>query len=582
MNRNLIDGPEAGFCFGKFRLEADGTLWCEEAIVHLTPKELAALRILIAHAGRILSPMQLKHALWDDVHVSADSVPKCVSSLRAKLAPHECIQTVYKRGYRFIAEVERCNAKPPGALPRLAILPFVTGYAVPEHLGLALAEETIVRLVNLERPVVAVLARDSVFTLARHKKTAQQVGEALQAGLVLTGTLSAVGAHFRLRAEMIRVEDGTQIWVEDLLVPQAQVARLEIELVQRLLLRMNLGGMTISAAAAPAAERQRTPKQREAWEIYLRGHQEWQSMQRHRLQDALQHLQRALALDPALTPARVDIVNLSAAQSLYGFLPPAEAAALVRRTAEPEDASLPRDEATLPALGWVRFHFDHDLHGALQDFARSAHLPHEMWTTSMRVLLNLSRQRFDDALEILRAALQVDPFSPWLHARLAWTLHLAGKPAESLAQVHQTLSLFPHHEGCIFYAIMILAFNGESVRALQLSSALASRINYFDLITSNHAYSLVRAGRDEEARAILERLQWLSRERFVISSFLPAVYVAMGEPEAALKALRTAHDSRCPWFFQMMADPRLALLHGNPEFERLASLLPAMEASLAQ
>jgi TolB-like protein len=85
-----------------------------------------------------------------------------------------------------------------------------------------------------------VLARDSVFTLAARGLTAQQVGETLKADLVLTGTLRNLPAHFRLRAEMIRVEDGTQLWVEDVLVPQSRIAGLESELIERLVFRLNL------------------------------------------------------------------------------------------------------------------------------------------------------------------------------------------------------------------------------------------------------------------------------------------------------------------------------------------------------
>jgi DNA-binding winged helix-turn-helix (wHTH) protein len=46
---------------------------------------LAALRFLLAHPGQIVTPVQLREAIWVDVHVTADSVPKCVSSLRARL-----------------------------------------------------------------------------------------------------------------------------------------------------------------------------------------------------------------------------------------------------------------------------------------------------------------------------------------------------------------------------------------------------------------------------------------------------------------------------------------------------------------
>jgi TolB-like protein len=172
---------------------------------------LAALRLLLAHAGQIVTPLQLRQSLWGDVHVTADSVPKCLSSLRARLEPEECIQTVYKRGYRFSAEVRPLSGKPNGALPRLAILPFVAEYGVPEHLGSAIAEETIARMSGAHHPVASVLAQDSVFTLARRELSAERVGQMLKADLVLTGTVRALSSHYRLRAEMIRVADETQI-----------------------------------------------------------------------------------------------------------------------------------------------------------------------------------------------------------------------------------------------------------------------------------------------------------------------------------------------------------------------------------
>ena len=89
-----------------------------------------------------------------------------------------------------------------------------------------------------------------------------------------------------------------------------------------------------------------------------------------------------------------------------------------------------------------------------------------------------------------------------------------------------------------------------------------------------HAYALACAGRKDEARAILERLQWLSRERFLLNSFNPAVHVALGDLDAAIEELRTANETRCPWFFQMLADPRLKPLHGHPEFEQMRAILP--------
>ena len=607
----------AGFSFAGFRLEPDGALFRGQTPVHLPPKELAALRLLLAHAGQIVTHMQFRQALWGEVHVTADSVPKCLSSLRARLQPEDCIQTVYKRGYRLTAEVRPHGLAPAGALPRLAIPPFATGYGAPEHLGPAIAEGTIARLSNAPHPVISVLARDSVFNLALRGLTAHEIGQTLHADLVLAGTLRSIPSQFRLRAEMIRVEDGAQIWAEDMLMDRNRLTSLESDLVNRLAFRLNAEvpgdapalkdtsastpsqewrhqGLTISAAAT-GPEDVGAPMHNEAYELFLLGRYEWQTLERHRMQDGLQHLLRATELDPSFIAARIDLVNLCVTQTLHGFMSPAVAADLVHRAAEPwfpatdpgrrdgEPASgFPHPAAAiLPALGWINFHVDCNLPAALWAFSRSAHLPHDPWTTRARSIFALSRHRFAEAIALLRAAIQLDPFSSWLHASLAWALHLDGQAAESVEQVHHAIALFPGHEGSSLYGAMILSFNGDLGRGVQLAQDLTQRVPYFDLAFAAHAYALACAGRAAEARAILERLQWLSRERFVLNAFTSAVYLALGDHDAALGELRNAEQTRCPWFFQMLADPRLKPLHNRPEFQELQAILTRMETAAA-
>jgi len=604
------DGP--AFSFGTFRMEADGTLLRGEAVVHLPPRELAALRFLAARAGQIVTPGELREALWGDVHVTADSVPRCVSSLRARLDPDECIQTVYKRGYRFSAELRRQEPALADGLPRLAVLPFENGFNIPEHLGPAIAEETITRLTARRRPVAKMLARDSVFTLYRRGLTAQQIGETLKADYVLAGILCALPAHYRLRAEMIRVEDGTQIWVEDLLVPKDRAAGLESELASRLLYRMTavkwplpnpltvpapdphfvsggslvqrrspVGGAKdqIFAAEADDGAPVGASAYPEAYNMFQRAHYEWQTLQRHRMQDGLQSLLRATELDPSLIAAKVDLVRLCVTQTAYGIMSPAAAADIVRRTAESIQDIPVQAPAILPSLGTVSFNTDHNLASALWAFSASAHLPHDPWTTRARVMFALGRHRIEEAIGLLRDALLEDPLAPWLHARLAWALHLNGQAAESMEQMDRSLKQFPGHVGIAMYGAMILPFNGDAARGMQLAEDLAVSQPYFDIVESLHAYAMACAGQRSEALAVLERLQWLSRERFVLNSFLPAVYVALGDHESALSELRAAEQNRCPWFFQMLADPRLKPLDERREFAQMKEILTRMEAA---
>ena len=131
------------------------------------------------------------------------------------------------------------------------------------------------------------------------------------------------------------------------------------------------------------------------------------------------------------------------------------------------------------------------------------------------------------------------------------------------------------------YGAMILPFNGDAKTGIRLAENLAARQPYLDIVSALHAYALACAGQVEEARGILEQLEWLSRERFVMRSFTPAVYVALGDFDAAISELHTSADARCPWFFQMLADPRHKPLHNRQEFKELRAILTRIEATAA-
>jgi predicted Zn-dependent protease len=397
---------------------------------------------------------------------------------------------------------------------------------------------------------------------------------------------------------MIRVADGIQIWVEDMLVYRDRMAGLEDELAERLALRLGSAGSGEAAKAQRSASGEGLTiravargegvdgtasdgERRKAYEIYQRAHYEWQNLKRHQMQDGLQHLLRATELDPTLTGARVDLVNLCVMQGFYGFMAPTAAADIVRRTAGTTPNLTEGAEAILPALGWVQFHVDRNLPAALSAMARSAHLPHGPSITRARSMFALSRQRFGEAIEILREAIVLDPYSPGLRARLGCALHLAGERTKSLEECVRALERFPEDEGAQLYGTVILAYNGETRRAAELAQGLAQRLPYFDLATAVRAYALACAGQKDEARTILERLQWLGRERFMMRAFMPEAYLAVDAPDEALAALRAANTARCPWFFEMLADPCLKALDGQPEFEEMKAILPAMEAEAA-
>ncbi|HEY3704121.1 MAG TPA: winged helix-turn-helix domain-containing protein [Terracidiphilus sp.] len=560
--------------FGEYLLEPDGTLLHHQKSVHLAAKELAALRLLLENAGRIVTAQQLKDALWGNVHVTSDSVPRCISSLRARLENDECIQTVYKQGYRLTSAVAYDVETPAARLPRLAIVPFRCGPYVAEHMGSAVAEDATSRLTAARPPIFSMLARDSAFALTARGNSAHEVGKALAADLVMTGAVQRVGAQYRLRVEMIRVEDGTQIWVEDWMVPQERAAALQAKVVERLAFRMGVGpgrgedeGMTTDARA---------------FDAFLRGRHEWQSLERHRMQDGVRLLHQAAEAQPAWVQAREHAVRATVAQELLGYIAPGTAADEVRRVAAMTEGQTEAARVILPALGWMKFHVDRDLAEAQTTLEDVEGEPLDPWLTRLRALFAASRHRFDEAAQLLRTGMERDPYSPWMNAALAWTYHLAGEREQSAQQVERYLELIPDHPATRLFGGMILAYQGELDRALALTGELVQERPYFDLGSAAHAYALACRGDRERAEEFLERLQWAGRERYVARSFTAAAYVALGNAEAAMAELRAADEDRCPWFFETLADPRLEDLRAMPEFEAMGARLGEMEAAAVQ
>jgi hypothetical protein len=455
---------------------------------------------------------------------------------------------------------------------------------VPEYLGTAVAEEVMSRLGDSQATkgaAFSLVACDSVFALAERGLPAEELGKLLRADLVLKGSLRALPSHYRLRAEMIRVEDAAEIWIEDLLVPRDSFGGLEATLAGRLVFRLGGANVRFRAGKEEQDDIARDPMRCDARELHRLGRHAMRAFARQRVQEGFRHLSRATELAPTLVPAQVDLLNICVTQALYGFMSPALCAEQVRRTAKLIPERFNGAASILPSLGWIRFHVDRDLPGALVSFEASAHLPPDPWTTRARAMFALSRWRFEEAIDVLREALEADPYSPWLNARLAWAFHLAGEASMSLAQIERTLEFFPENDVANLYATIILAHNGDTARAVELAAALNHDSPYCDLASAIHGYALARAGKTDEARAVVEQLEWLSRERYVMSTFTSAIYLSFGDLDRALAELSAANEARCPWFFQMLADPRLEPLRGRPEFVQMRQLLTGMEAGAA-
>jgi DNA-binding winged helix-turn-helix (wHTH) protein/Tfp pilus assembly protein PilF len=107
--------PVPAYEFGPYRLEpSERRLLCQGQAVPLTPKALDLLIVLVGHAGHLANKEALLKAVWEESFVEEANLAYTVSALRKALGdagePHQYIETVAKRGYRFTADVRRIGA----------------------------------------------------------------------------------------------------------------------------------------------------------------------------------------------------------------------------------------------------------------------------------------------------------------------------------------------------------------------------------------------------------------------------------------------------------------------------------------
>jgi DNA-binding winged helix-turn-helix (wHTH) protein/predicted ATPase len=107
--------------FGRFRLDPRRGLWRGQQEVKLAPKALALLGFLLERAGDVITKDEVFRAVWPDTVVSDGALTSCIRELRKALQDDarqpRYIETLHRRGYRFIARASSASPPPPSFGP---------------------------------------------------------------------------------------------------------------------------------------------------------------------------------------------------------------------------------------------------------------------------------------------------------------------------------------------------------------------------------------------------------------------------------------------------------------------------------
>jgi serine/threonine-protein kinase len=437
----------------------------------------------------------------------------------------------------------------------VAVLPLVneTRDRDLDYLSDGLTESLINNLSQL--PKLRVMARSTVFRYKGRDADPREVGRTLDVQAVLTGRVAERGQALTVSVELVDVDDGSQLWgtsltraVSDVFALQAEISG---ELTGALRLRLTRD------------ERRRLAKRHtvnaEAYQLYLRGRYFLNSRTGDALRSARALFEHAVAEDPnyALAYAGLaDCCSLIAVSLRTSAVPrlieEARAAALRAHALDPDLAE------AHASLAFIGFRFDWNWPEAEAGFTRAlalnpGHAPSRQW----HAMFLASRSRFDEALQEMKRALELDPLSLIIQSGIGRVLHFAGRLDEAVTQfenVLQTNSGFG--QARIDLALTRMA-RGEIAAARAELADARERLGDVSTILLLQVCCAARDGRLAEARGVFEELQKRYGQGTAGADDLALAAAALEEWPAARGWLAQACAHRAPFLGYVDVEPAM-------------------------
>jgi len=527
--------------FGPFRVDPqEYLLWRDTEVVPLTPKLFDILLIFLQNSGRMLSKEEFHNLVWPDTAVEDGSLTRNISSLRKALGEsrgeHQYIETIPRRGYRFVASVKevRDSAASP-AIDSIAVLPFINlgGEPGAEYLSDGITESLINSLSQL--PHLKVISRNSAFRYKGREIDAQAIGREFRVRAVLTGNILPHSEALVISAELIDVHDSSQIWGEryrrnpsDIFALQESIAH---EIAENLRLRLT------------GAEEERLVKRHtsdaEAYQLYLRGRYHFHRLTPEDVDKGVEYFRRAIERDRNYALAYVGLADC------YNYSAKREEAMEATLKALELDDQLAQARAS---LAFHRFVYDWDFSGAEREFKLALELnPNYAEAHHWYAIYLANLARHDEAIGEARRAEDLDPVSPLMSMTPGLAFFCAHAYDQALEEFRKVADLDPHfmaahsllghvyeqkgmyEEAVAEYSKVMEVVEKEVVTVLSLKAAIG-RLE-------------AKRGRGREASKMAVELSQ-SRHVGMLACLIAEIHAALGESDRTFELLNQAYEKR--------------------------------------
>ena len=470
--------------------------------IRLQEQPFLILQTLLETPGQIVTREELQKKIWaGDTFVDFDhGLHAAVNRLRQALGDAadkpRFVETVSRRGYRFIGQIERASneesfkthphppapiaAGKPGAgktwsgpligfatavvvaaslvlfnvwglrnwlvgganhraFRSLAVLPLedVTSDPSKDYISEGMTEDLTTKLSKLQN--LKVISHTSVMQYKQTHKTLPQIARELNVDAIVEGAVQLSGNHVRITAQLVDAATDQHLWAQTYDRELKDVLALQSEVTQDIAKQIALELTPQQQQRLASDVHQVNP---EAYQDYWIGRYYW-NQRPNGLAKAGQYFQQAIQKETNYALAYSGLSDYFAFLTLIGgpeILPPSQAMAKAKEAAV---KAVQLDDSSAEAHasnGHVLHNYDWDWNGAERELKRAIELnpnyaPAHHWYAH----LLMQEGRTQEALDEAQRALQLDPMSPFINGGMARQYYLARQYDKSIAQCQVAL-----------------------------------------------------------------------------------------------------------------------------------------------
>jgi adenylate cyclase len=450
---------------------------------------------------------------------------------------------------------------------RIAVLPFanISPDSKDEYFADGMTEELISTISNMRE--LSVISRTSVMGYKGTSKKIREIGQELEVGSVLEGSVRKAGNRMRVTVQLINVGSDKHLWaqsydreLDDVFAVQSDIAKRVAEALRITIL--------------PEEERRiekRPTKDIAAYAFYLRGRSQWNKRSDEGLRSAIEFFHKAIAIDPGYALAYSGVADSYAVLAINGHIPKTEG---LPKAKEYAIKALEIDDTLAEAhvsLAMALEAHDWDWAGSEREFKKAIEInPSYATAHHWYALLLQLLGRFDEALREIHRAQELDPLSMVINSAIIWVYNTAGEYDKAIEHGRRWLEMEPNSGFAHLHLASTYSrkkMHAEAIREARAAAADSSVSHWTYMEDLDYYYA--QSGDLQEAQKIFTEILERSKTQYVSPTFFALHYLALGDEARMFEYLQKAYEERNMLIGLCRFDPDFAKYRHDPRYTEL-------------